>query len=76
MNFYQSILFASDAEILALWGAGFIALSIVALIGDRRRSKRSDINKVSLVPWTSLFMASMIIGGGLIALSLPKLLAS
>lgn len=71
------ILFASDAELMALWGAGFVVLALAALWLERRRNRQDPlqrINRVGWVPWTSLFMLSLLIGGGLLAYSLPTVL--
>ena len=69
--------FASEAELLTLVGAGFWLVALVALFADRRRTRREPItrlNKVGWMPWTAIFMACMIIGGGLLALALPRAL--
>lgn len=66
--------FASDAARLAMTGAGFLVLAAVASLMERRRIKRVEINRVGWVPWTGLFLASAVIGGGLIVLALPGLL--
>jgi hypothetical protein len=73
----EFLLFASEAQLLALWGAGFIVLAIFAWAAEKWRNRREPlkrIEKVGWVPWTTLFMACMIIGGGLLAMSLPKAL--
>ncbi len=78
MKLPEFLLFASEAEIVALWGVGFIMLSLFALYADKRRNRRDPferIRKVGWMPWTTIFMGSMIIGGGLLALSLPKVIA-
>ena len=69
--------FASDAEIVALWGGGFLLAGLVALVMDRRRHKRDRIgapDRVGWVPWTPLFMMCAVFGGGLLAVSVPALL--
>ncbi len=79
MKLPEFLLFASEAEIVALWGVAFVVLSLFALYADKRRNRRDPferIRKVGWVPWTTIFMGSMIIGGGLLALSLPKVMAS
>ena len=48
------IRFASEATIAGLWGGGLLLLSFLAMIGDRRRRKRTDINAVGWVPWRDL----------------------
>lgn len=74
----EFLLFASDAELLALWGAGFWLIAGLALFAEKRRLKREPIarlEKVGWVPWTTIFMFCAIIGGGLLAVSIPQLLA-
>lgn len=69
--------FASEAELVALAGAVFVALALFALLGERMRVRRKRLDRldqVGWVPWTMIFMASAIIGGGLLALSLPAAL--
>ena len=71
--------FASEADLLMLAGIGFMAASMLALLGDKRRSRRErmdSLDRVGWVPWTAIFMACMIIGGGLLALSVPRVIAS
>ena len=74
---YNPLTFASEADLVALLGATFVALAIVALVMDRLRSRRERVgrlDRVGWVPWTLVFLACAIIGGGLLALSLPTAL--
>lgn len=74
---HDFLTFASEGTLVALWGAGFLLLALIAMIGDRRRTRRERVgrlDKVGWVPWTGVFIASAIIGGGLLAFSLPKVL--
>lgn len=69
--------FASEADMVALAGAGFMLLALLALLGDRMRARRERLDRldrVGWVPWTTIFVACAIIGGGLLALSLPPAL--
>ena len=70
------LIFASDAELMALWGAGFVACALLAIFAERRRMKRARIDRLGWMPWTGLFLLCAVIGGGLLALSVPQLLAS
>ena len=70
----QFLTFASDAEILALWGAAFLALAAAALGMERLRVKRARIDRVGWVPWTGLFLTFMVAGGGLLAIAIPAIL--
>ena len=67
--------FASEAAIAGLWGLAFIALSIVALWGAARRMKRARIDGVGWMPWRTLFLVGVIVGGGLLILAAKGLLA-
>ena len=69
--------FASEADMMALAGAGFWLLAGLALLGDRLRARRERLDRldrVGFMPWTAIFLACAIIGGGLLALSLPAAL--
>ena len=71
--------FASDAEMLMLAGLAFWVLAGVCLVMERIRGFRRSLDrleKVGWVPWTNLFVASAIIGGGCLAVSLPVVLGN
>lgn len=68
------LLFASDAEIMALWGAAFLLLAGFAMLMERRRMKRAEIHRVGWVPWTGIFLLFAVIGGGLLAVSVPAIM--
>lgn len=73
------LLFASDAVIVALWGAGFIAAAMLALVMERRRHRRDRIgapDRVGWVPWTGVFLFCAVAGAGLLAAAVPGLLGS
>ena len=70
----QFLLFASDAELLAVWGGVFLLLAGLCSFMERRRTRRAQINRVGWVPWTGLFLTCMVIGGGLLAISVPAML--
>ncbi len=71
MKLIDGLQFASDAELMSLWGAGFAILAVVCLLMERRRMKSAAINRVGWVPWTGLFLVCAVIGGGLLALGVP-----
>ena len=68
------LLFASDAKLLALLAGVFLLAAVVALVMDKRRVKRSRIDHVGWVPWTGLFLACAVIGGGLLAVAIPGMM--
>ncbi|MFS0736472.1 hypothetical protein ABC347_05425 [Sphingomonas sp. 1P06PA] len=53
-----------------LWGvaAGSAAVVLVAAVGERRRTKRRDLDRVGWVPWTEILLAALF--AGLIAAAL------
>ena len=64
------LLFASDADLLAMWGAACLLVAIGALAMERRRHRRDRIlaaDQVGWVPWTMIFLTSAMIGFALIA---------
>lgn len=72
------LLFASDAEVVALWGAGFLAAALAALVMDRRRHRRDRLgtpDRVGWMPWTGLFLLGAVMGCGLLAAALPGLVS-
>lgn len=69
----------SDAAQLALTGGLFWLFAGFAGYMERRRMKRRDLarlEQVGWVPWLGLFMGGAIIGGGMLAVSLPVVLGS
>ncbi len=73
---FHQLTFASDAELLALTGAGFLVVACLALVMEQRRAKRARIESVGWVPWTGVFLACAVIGGGILSMSLPALLGN
>ncbi|UIP06371.1 hypothetical protein LY632_11820 [Erythrobacter sp. SDW2] len=74
MEFLHRLIFAGDAELLAMIGAGLVLLGLLANYMERRRVRRARIDQVGWVPWLSLFMASTLIGGGLLMIAVPSIL--
>ena len=68
------LIFASEAEVLAMWGAGFWLLALAALVMERRRNRRMRIDRIGWVPWTGLFLTFAVIGGGLLAVAVPGMI--
>ncbi len=55
-------------EILGLAGLAATIVAALAWIADRRRMRRSDLDRVGWVPWTSLFFWALM--GAVILLGL------
>lgn len=75
MRLHEFLTFASDAEIMALWGAGFVLVALIALVAERRRMKLARIDRIGWMPWMPIFLAAMLVGGGLLMFSLPTVIA-
>lgn len=43
--------------------AAFV-VAIIASIAERRRARRTDINRVGFMPWQGIFMAAMFVSFG------------
>lgn len=75
MEIAHFLTFASEAEIVGLWGLGCIGVALVATLAEVRRSKRARIDGVGWVPWRAIFLTAAIVGGGLILIAVKGLLA-
>ena len=67
------LLFASDADLLAISGIACLIVAVAALAMDRRRHHRDRIlaaDRVGWMPWTMVFLIAATSGLGLIAASL------
>ena len=69
MKWPAFITFASDATILSFWAGGFLLAAALAMLADRRRTKRKDIDRVGCMPWTVVFLCSAFIGCGLLVMA-------
>ncbi len=74
MEWLHDLVFLSDAGRVALLGASFILLALVALVAERARGRRARIDRVGCMPWVTIFMFAAVIGGGLMATAIPALL--
>ncbi|MGH6744158.1 hypothetical protein EDF58_101909 [Novosphingobium sp. PhB57] len=46
-------------KIMAVIGGLAVALAAVAWLGDRRRMKRRDLDRVGFMPWTPVFFFAL-----------------
>lgn len=79
MEWLASLTFASDAMLLALSGAACWVLAALCLLAEQLRVRRRSVERlerVGFMPWTALFIGLAIIGGGLLATSLPVVLGN
>lgn len=67
------LLFASDAELAAYWGGACVLAALVCMLMERRRTRRTEINRIGWMPWTGLFLIFAVIGGGLLAVAIPAI---
>ena len=67
MHMPEWLLFASDATRFGLWGGGLLLLSALAVWGDRRRARRSDVDAVGVMPWRDIAALSGFAGLALLA---------
>lgn len=74
MKLPDELLFASEAEIAVIAGAGFLVLAGIMSFAERRRIRRERIDRVGWVPWTGLFLVCAVIGVSLFGLGAMGLL--
>lgn len=70
MDFDHFLKFASEADIVGLWGFGFALMAIFATFAENRRTKRARIDRVGWMPWRAVFLACAMIAAGLLALAI------
>lgn len=75
MELRHFLIFASEAEAVGLWGLGLIVVAACAAFMERRRLKRKSIDSVGWVPWFAISFVCMILGAGLVALSVKGIAA-
>ncbi len=74
MSPLHALLFASDAALAALLGAGLLLLAALAWLGQVRRMRRSTLDAVGWVPWSGLSLLLFGIGALLLVLAVLGLL--
>lgn len=70
MHLPDILQFASPALLAALAGAGLLAVSLVAALGERRRRLRKDIDAVGLLPWRDIGAVTSFVGLILLVMAL------
>lgn len=79
METLHQLVFASDALRLAIFGGLCWLGAGMCLLFEQLRVRKRKVERleaVGFMPWTSLFMALAIIGGGCLAMSLPVVLGN
>ncbi len=69
MQWHEFWTFASEAKIAGVWAAVCLLIAVFAGIAEVRSTRRARIERVGLIPWRAIFLASAMIGAGLLALS-------
>ncbi len=72
---HDFLVFASEAEIVGLWGLAMLLVAIASLWADKRRARNARFDKVGWVPWTTLFMASALMAATLLVLAAKGIIA-
>ena len=67
MQWPDWILFASDATRYAMAGGALLLLSAISLVGDTRRARRKDVDRVGIMPWRDIGALSLFAGLVLLA---------
>ncbi|MFL0357158.1 hypothetical protein ACI5KX_11855 [Erythrobacter sp. GH1-10] len=79
MHLWLQFELLSDAAQLAIAGGAFWVLAAFCALMERRRNRTRDVarlERVGFMPWTTLFVLFAVIGGGMLAMSLPVVLGS
>ncbi len=67
MHWPHFLLLASDATRYLVAGGALLALSAIALLGERRRERRKHIDAVGIMPWRDISALSSFAGLALLA---------
>ncbi|SFG05672.1 LPXTG-motif cell wall anchor domain-containing protein [Novosphingobium sp. CF614] len=60
---------------LAIAGGLAALIALAAWIGDRRRMRRRDLDRVGFMPWTTIFFLALLLAAILLGLSARAWLA-
>ena len=69
MHVPHALVFASDATLIGITGAGLLLIALAALLAERRRARRARIDAVGCMPWTGVFFVAFFAGVLLLALA-------
>jgi hypothetical protein len=69
------ITFASEAEIVGLWGLLMIGVALLALWAEKRRNRLARIDRIGWMPWTTVFLTSAMIAAACLALAAKGIIA-
>ena len=79
MELYLQYELLSDAAKMAIFGGLFWAAAALCALMERRRNRTRNVarlERVGFMPWTTMFVLCAIVGGGLLAMSLPVVIGS
>ncbi|MEO0464543.1 MAG: hypothetical protein AAF127_15550 [Pseudomonadota bacterium] len=79
MDLLTSLALSSDAVQLSVAGGALWMLAGLAALLEWRRGRNRSVERlerVGWVPWTAIFLTCAMIGGGLLAMSLPVVVGS
>lgn len=74
MDLWNQFALMSDASQLAIVGGCFWLLAAICGLMERRRNRTRNVTRlerVGFMPWTTMFVLCAIIGGGMLAMSMP-----
>lgn len=60
----------NSAVIVAIFGAFFAVVAGIASFADRKRQNRKNIESVGFMPWTAIFMWSLLIAVVLLGMAM------
>ena len=69
MGVTESLLFASDATLAGIAGAALLIVALAAVVAERRRTRRAEIDAVGFMPWTTIFFLAFFCGVLLVSLA-------
>lgn len=61
-GWWQMIDWNGPWQALAACGAGLLVLAVAALLAERRRHARHDLDRMGCMPWTMIYVLSFFMG--------------